>query len=86
MLQDLPDTLLPYLRLAHCQDQAVLRRAALQHFDEPLPAEAEQQVLQNLASCLQQRLSRWVLNGQYPVSWNTLLVLGSVRLALQVDL
>ena len=56
--QDLPDTLMPFLRLAHCQDEQALRHPSLQALQQPLPAEQERALLANLASCLQRRLNR----------------------------
>lgn len=59
-LQDLPPTLLPYLRLAHCQSAEELNRhgAAITTGSMPLADDQEAQVLQNLTSCLQRRLQR----------------------------
>eukprot|EP00891_Asterochloris_glomerata_P000308 jgi/Astpho2/308/fgenesh1_pg.00010_%23_65_t len=57
--QDLPDTLMPFLRLAHCQDEEALRHPSLHALQQPLPAEQERALLANLASCLQRRLNRY---------------------------
>lgn len=57
---DLPPNLLPFLRLGHCSSTEGLRQhGAFSQTSDPLPPEEEAQVLQNLASCLQQRLQRY---------------------------
>lgn len=59
MMQDLPPNLLPYLRLGHCTSSDELRQhGAFFQDSAALPPQQEAQVLQNLASCLQQRLQR----------------------------
>ena len=61
-LQDLPPNLLPFLRLGHCTSNEGLRQhGAFSQTSAPLPPAEEAQVLQNLASCIQQRLQRSVL-------------------------
>ena len=50
--------LMPFLRLAHCQDEQALRHPSLHALQQPLPAEQERALLANLASCLQRRLNR----------------------------
>ena len=49
---------MPFLRLAHCQDEQALRHPSLHALQQPLPAEQERALLANLASCLQRRLNR----------------------------
>lgn len=60
-VQDLPPTLLPYLRLAHCDSKEELKKhaAAFTTGSLPLAEDQEAQVLQNLTSCLQRRLNRF---------------------------
>ena len=61
-LQDLPPNLLPFLRLGNCSSNEGLRQhGAFLQTSDPLPPAEEAQVLQNLASCIQQRLQRLVL-------------------------
>jgi len=51
--------LLPYLRLGHCTSSDELKQhGAFSQSSAALPPQQEAQVLQNLASCLQQRLQR----------------------------
>lgn len=57
---DLPPNLLPYLRLGHCTSSDELKQhGAFSQNSAALPPHQEAQVLQNLASCLQQRLQRY---------------------------
>lgn len=58
---DLPPTLLPYLRLAHCDSKEELKKhaAAFTTGSLPLAEDQEAQVLQNLTSCIQRRLNRY---------------------------
>ncbi len=59
LMQDLPPNLLPYLRLGHCSSSEELKQiGAFSQTAAPLPPQQEALVLQNLASCLQQRLQR----------------------------
>ena len=59
LMQDLPPNLLPYLRLGHCTSSEELKQhGAFSQKSAALPPHQEAQVLQNLASCLQQRLQR----------------------------
>lgn len=63
--QDLPPNLLPYLRLGHCSSAEELKQhGAFSQSSAPLPPQHEAQVLQNLASCLQQRLQRYKTSKQ----------------------
>ena len=59
--QGLPEMLLPYLRLAHCTDSESLKQASLDTCcSAPISAENELTVLHQLASHLQNALSRCV--------------------------
>lgn len=60
--QELPDKLLPYMRLAYASTEAEVQRAGagLQGPSEPVSEAQERALICQLKEYLQQRLSRWV--------------------------